>query len=422
MDLLEGRPLRSAIKVAVIGGSIAKIMGLPEREVASVVYAGLLHDIGLARMVSDIYPHLPPGMSEKQLFQTHALYNARVIGNPYERPLSNDLFQIFHQHPLSAKDFVRQFHLSQDVSDLIAAHHELCDGTGYPFGLSQEQIPLGARILTFADVVEGILENTTKEMSGLTSRRHAVESFMEIKTAGKFDPDVVAVFKSLIEANEDFLRLIATLEVENMVRCLLPERTMMLGGGTLLHIVETMGSLPDSMMSLYKAGRSRRVADLAICLAEALGIHREQCGELAAAALLMDLGHLSTPAGLLLKAGPLTADERSVIQDHPLYTQDVLKGVPGFENIILWASEHHERMNGKGYPSHKKGFEISIGGRILALADVFDALTSHRPYRTHAHEPMDALPVIGQGRLTLYDNQLVNVLRKVVLGREVVLR
>jgi response regulator RpfG family c-di-GMP phosphodiesterase len=111
MDLLEGKPLRAGIKVAVIGGSIAKMMGLPDRDVASVVYAGLLHDIGLVRMVSDIYPHLPPGMSEKQLFQTHALHNARVIGNPYERPISNDLFQIFHQHPLSAGEIVRQFHL-----------------------------------------------------------------------------------------------------------------------------------------------------------------------------------------------------------------------------------------------------------------------------------------------------------------------
>jgi HD-GYP domain-containing protein (c-di-GMP phosphodiesterase class II) len=194
---------------------------------------------------------------------------------------------------------------------------------------------------------------------------------------------------------------------------------MLLGGGTLLRIAEAMGSLPDSMMSLYKAGRSRRVADMALYLAESLGIHREQGGELALAALVMDIGHLATPIGLLLKSSPLTSDERAIIHDHPLHTQDVLKGIPGFENVILWASEHHERMNGKGYPSHKKSFEISIGGRILALADVFDALTSHRPYRTHAHEPMDALPVIGQGRMTLYDNQLVNLLRKVVLSQEV---
>jgi HD-GYP domain-containing protein (c-di-GMP phosphodiesterase class II) len=420
MDLLEGKPLRSALKVAVIAGSIAKMMSLTEREVASVVYAALLHDIGLVRLVADIFPHLPPGLTEKQLFQTHALHNARVINNPYELPLSNELFPLFSQHPLAAKDFLRPLCLSQDVGDFIATHHELCDGSGYPFGLSQEQIPLGGKILAFADVVEGVLDNSMREKSlALTSRKHALESFLEIKAPGKFDPDVIAVFQSLLEANEDFIKQISTLELENMVRSLLPERTNPLSGAMLFSVAEAMGSLSDATLSLYKAGRSRRVADLAMVLAEHLGIHREQAGELAVAGMLMDLGHLATPVAILMKRSPLTTEERAVIHDHPLHTQEVLKGVPGFENITLWASEHHERMNGKGYPGQKKGFEISIGGRILALADVFDALTSPRPYRQNFHEPMDALPIIGQGRMTLYDNQLVNLLRKVILSRDV---
>ena|GEM_PF-1429106 len=420
MDLLEGKPLRSAMKVALIAGSIAKMMGLTEREVASVTYAALLHDIGLIRLATDMFPHLPPGLTEKQLFQTHALHNARVIGNPYELPLSNELFPLFHQHPLAAKNFLRQLSLSEDVGDFIATHHELCDGSGYPLGLSQHQIPLGGKILAFADVVECVMENSSREKSpALTSRKHALESFLEIKAPGKFDPDVIDVFQHLLESNEDFLKMIATLEVENMVRYLLPDRMLPINGTTLLNVAEALGSLSDATLPLYKSGRARRVADLAIVLAEALGIHRAQCGELALAALLMDIGHLGTPLAILMKRAPLSADERAVIHDHPLLTQEVLKGIPGFENIVLWASEHHERLNGKGYPGNKKGFEISIGGRILALADVFDALTSPRPYRQNFHEPMDALPIIGQGRMTLYDNQLVSLLRRVILNREV---
>jgi HD-GYP domain-containing protein (c-di-GMP phosphodiesterase class II) len=419
MDLLEGKPLRSAMRVAVIAGSIAKMMALPERDVASIVYAALLHDIGLAKLVADIYPHLPPGVSEKPLFQVHALLNARVIGPPYERPLSDDLYQLLHQHPLAAADFIHKLCLSQEVSELVAAHHELCDGTGYPLGLERAQIPLGARILTFADVVEGVLESTTREMSGLTSRRHALESFLEIKLVGKFDDEVVAVFKNLIETHDDFLKMISSLELENMVRQLLPQRTLPMSGVMLHSVVMAMGGLSDSLMPLYKKDRSRHVADMAMHLAGTLGISREQCGELVTAALLMDIGHLATPAHLLYKAGPLTAEERAIIHDHPLLTEEVLKNIPGFDNVVLWASEHQERMNGKGYPGHRRGYEISVGGRILALADVFDALTSPRPYRTQAHEPMDALPVIGQGRLTLYDSQLVNQLRKVVLSTEI---
>ena len=107
---------------------------------------------------------------------------------------------------------------------------------------------------------------------------------------------------------------------------------------------------------------------------------------------------------------------------YPHLTEEVIKGLPGFENITLWASEHHERMNGRGYPASKKGFEVSAGGRILAIADAFTALTSPRPYRTHAHELMDALPVLGQSRFTQFDNQLVSILRQAVMESEVVVQ
>lgn len=422
MDLLEGKPLRSAMKVAVIAGSIARLMQLPSREVYSIVYAALLHDIGLARLVAEIHPHLPPGFSEKQLFQSHALMNARIIGTPHERPFSAELTHLLTQHPLAAKDLIEKLHLSGDVAELVAAHHELCDGSGYPFGLKAEQIPLGAKILAFADVAEGALAGMGKELSGLTTRRHALESFLEIKTQEKFDSTVVETFRRLIDEHEDFLRQIATLELEQMVRQLMPERIGTVSGPMLHNVLAVMGSLSDSLMPFYKSGRVKRTSEMAIKLAESLGIHREQCGELAAAAMLMDIGYLGVPISLLLKSGSLTADERAVIHDHPVMARDVLKGIPGFENIVLWSTEAHERMNGKGYPGQKKSYEISVGGRILALVDVFDALTSRRPYRGHAHEPMDALPVIGQGRMTLFDNQLVTQLRKVVLESEVVVR
>jgi HD-GYP domain-containing protein (c-di-GMP phosphodiesterase class II) len=422
MDLLEGKPLRSSMKTAVIAGSVARLLALPDREVASVTYAALLHDIGLASLVASLYPHLPPGASEKSLFQTHAALNARVISMPYERPVSDELFHLFHQHPLAAADFIRQAGLSRDVAELAAAHHELCDGTGYPLGLELEQIPLGGRILAFADVVENVLDSAARDTSGLTSRRHALESFLEIKTPGRFDAGVVEVFKTLMDTHDDFLKRLSSLEVEQMVRQLLPERSLPLDGLALHRAVTAMGGLSDSLMPLYKKDRSRQVADMALCLAESLGIREEQCGELVSAALLMDIGHLATPAHILFKTGPLSSEERSIIQDHPHWTQEILKGVPGFGNVNLWAGEHHERLNGKGYPARLKGVEISIGGRILALADVFDALTSPRPYRTHAHEPMDALPVIGQGRQTLYDNALVTQLRTIVLNSEIPVR
>jgi HD-GYP domain-containing protein (c-di-GMP phosphodiesterase class II) len=413
MDLLEGKPFRSGMKVAVIAGSIAKRMDLPMREVVSIVYAALLHDIGLVKIAADVYSYLPSGLSEKQLFHAHALKNARAV------EISEELTQRLHQHPLAAGPLIASLNLSEDVASIIAAHHELCDGSGYPNGLAEAQIPRGAKILAFADVIEAVMSEVT---TGLATRREALEQFMETEAVGKFDSAVMAHFREVMGENDEFLRSLATLEVENMAAALLPQKSAPLSGQDLLNIVKVLGSLSDSILSLYKNKRSLQVADKAVRLASSLGIHREQTGELAIAAMLMDLGHLGTPIGLLLKPGPLTSDERAIVQDHPVMTREILKGVPGFENIVLWCSEHHERMNGKGYPGNKKGFEISIGGRILALADVFDALTNRRPHRIHAMSPMDAIPVIGQGRMTLYDHHLFAQLRRVVLESEVLVR
>lgn len=413
MDLLEGKPFRSGMKVAVIAGAIARRMALPMRELVSIVYAALLHDIGLVKIAADLYPHLPARLTEKQLFHTHALKNARAEEIP------DEVVQRLYQHPQAAESIVASLNLSEDVALIIAAHHELCDGSGYPNGLTASQIPRGAKILAFADVIEAVMSEVT---TGLTTRRETLLDFMETEAVGKFDETVMSHFKDVMGDNDDFLRSLATLEVESMAAALLPQKYAPLSGQDLLSIVKVMGSLSDSILSLYKSKRSQQVANKAVRLASSLGIHREQTGELAVAAMLMDIGHLGTPIGLLLKPGPLTTEERAIVQDHPVMSREILKGIPGFENIVLWCSEHHERMNGKGYPGNKKGYEISIGGRILALADVFDALTNRRPHRIHAMSPMDAIPIIGQGRMTLYDHHLFAQLRRVVLETEVLTR
>lgn len=416
MDLLEAKTPRASFKTAVIAGSIAKIMQLPNRDVASIVYAALLHDIGFARLTPEIVRHLPPNGSEKTLYQEHALLNAKVISKPADQMQTDNLTHFIQQHPLYAKPFVAALRLSSDVTALIESHHELCDGSGYPFGLSAEQIPLGAKILTFADVVECILETIVKDASTLVSRKQALESFMEIKAPGKFDPEVIQVFSSLITTNDDFLRLLHTLDVETMLDALLPQRDVALSEDAVLSILTALSESADATMAGYKDGRSKRVATLAASLAQSIEIHPEQQGELYLAGLIMDIGHLATPAHILFQPKQLSLEDKLSIYDHPRHTAEIFKGLPGFDNIILWASEHHERLNGKGYPSQKRGSEISIGGRLLALADVYEALTHERPFRPYTYEAIDALPVIGQGRQTLYDTELVGVLKSVIMN------
>jgi HD-GYP domain-containing protein (c-di-GMP phosphodiesterase class II) len=99
------------------------------------------------------------------------------------------------------------------------------------------------------------------------------------------------------------------------------------------------------------------------------------------AGLLHDLGKLRVPDELLEKPGKLTHDEYSNVQRHSFDTYNILKNIHGFEDIALWAGQHHERINGSGYPYHLTAAQLSLEARIVAVADVFQALAQNRPYR-----------------------------------------
>jgi len=99
------------------------------------------------------------------------------------------------------------------------------------------------------------------------------------------------------------------------------------------------------------------------------------------AGLLHDLGKLQVPDEILEKPGPLSREERSLIERHSFETYQILRGIAGLEDIALWAAYHHERPDGGGYPFRCSGTELTLEMRIIAVSDVFQALAQRRPYR-----------------------------------------
>lgn len=421
LDLLEGRPIRHALKIAVLCGVVGKQMNLPERELMPLLVAGLIHDVGMVKIAQDLARALPLGLREKELLYAHTLLNARLgaLAKPVELP--DALIKILHHHPKAAMWFTEAIGLSDDVKVLIEHHHELCDGSGYPIGFKREEIPLGSRILALADTAEAVMH----EVTGLNARRLSLEAFLDnAEVMQKFDPEVAQAFRyATLEApdSDELLGALYSLDVEERFRQLMTMRAEPLPGANVLTLCTAMGKLTDHLTPQYTENHSYRVAQIAARMAEHLGIGPEQTGELIIAGLLHDIGMLVVPVEVIISKGTLTQYEWRLIHDHPHYTETILKGVPGFKNLTTWAAEHHERLNGSGYHCRKKGIEITLGGRILGVADVFVALTSQRPYRPHAYEPLDALPILNQGRNRLYDSHLVNVLKSVLLSEPVLL-
>lgn len=157
------------------------------------------------------------------------------------------------------------------------------------------------------------------------------------------------------------------------------------------------------MRDAYTQGHSQRVAYYAKVIAETLGFDEEKQEEIYRAGLLHDIGKIGIPDIILLKPGKLTAYEYEVIKYHPVFSFEIVSKISRFKNIAKYIRHHHERCDGSGYPDGLKCDEIEIEARILAIADVFDALTSKRVYRRRLW-PEEAIEVIEKDKL---DHEIV---------------
>lgn len=133
--------------------------------------------------------------------------------------------------------------------------------------------------------------------------------------------------------------------------------------------------------SSFTAMHSAGVAATARELAEKCGMTEEDTIKMEIAGYLHDIGKLVVPREILEKPSKLTEEEFNIIKEHPYYTRYVLMGIDGFTDIANWAGYHHEKLNGKGYPFHFDAGQLDKGSMIMAVADIFSALTEIRPYR-----------------------------------------
>src|SRR5438552_11679 len=126
---------------------------------------------------------------------------------------------------------------------------------------------------------------------------------------------------------------------------------------------------------------STRLAEWAIRVARKLNIPEEHMYQVEVAALLHDVGKIGVPDAILKKQGPLTSEERALINRHPEYSWSILRLFPGLEDASLYALHHHENFDGTGYPAGLKGLDIPVVSRIVSVIDAYDAMVSNRCYR-----------------------------------------
>lgn len=170
--------------------------------------------------------------------------------------------------------------------------------------------------------------------------------------------------------------------------------------------IAMMGSITETK-DPYTSGHQKRVADISVKIAKELGLKNDEIKYIETAAKIHDIGKINIPTSILSKPGKISDIEFEMIKTHPQIGHDIIKKIKFSGPVDKIVLQHHERLNGSGYPLSLKGDDILLEAKILGVADVIEAMSSHRPYRP-VHKIEDVINEIKNNKVVLYDPKVVN--------------
>jgi putative nucleotidyltransferase with HDIG domain len=304
-------------------------------------------------------------------------------------------------------EIVRKLEMDSVTAEAVRALDEHWDGRGYPDGQKGEEIPLLSRICSIVQNLDVFaIEDSIDVAMKVLRRRSGIW----------FDPSIVSVVERLHAEGgfwNDCLKISTVEETRRAVLALDPGERTDLTPERIDRICEAFASVVDAK-SPFTYKHSVGVADVATELAFEMKLPAERIQLVRRAALLHDIGKLYVPNIILDKAGKLTPEEWAIVVEHPKMTRKILERIAAFRELAAFAAEHHEKLDGTGYPLGLKAADMSVESRILGIADVFAAMAENRPYRAGL-EPAKILEIIGADVPQKYDPQCFAALQSLVL-------
>jgi len=393
LDLAEGQPMGHSARACAVGMRIGEALGLTAAQRSDLLYAGLLKDAGCsanAAQVAELYgaDDLAIKRERKLLDQHrprelagHLLSSVAPEGSPLDkfgrlaalvRHGAEGSRRLTELRCEAGAAIVRVAGLSEETASAIRALDEHWDGKGHPGHLAGEAIPLLGRILC--------LSQTAEVYARLNGPSYAC-AMARTRSGAWFDPDLVTMLSSFEEDDAFWAALDDSTALPGLVAALEPpELAATADDDALERLALAFGRVVD-VKSPNRAGHSERVADLVTGAGAQLGLDAAAVRDLRRAALLADLGMLGISNRILDKAGELRLDEWRRVRRHPETGREVLGRIAGYAGSVGTAAAHHERLDGTGYPLGLHGSEIGHPARLLAVADVFAALTADRAWR-----------------------------------------
>jgi len=409
-DLGLGQPMEHMIRACLIALRLGERLGLAESERGVVYYSGLLAWVGChtdayeqakwfgddITLKSDAHYHYDMGRAGPAIS-----FVLRHVGGP-ERSLAararvgmaliGDRLRVLRalaeNHYRATDELVGRLGLGEDVRESLRQTYERWDGKG-AYGMKGDEIALSSRLINLADVVE------------VFGRAGGVEAAIVVareRSGTQFDPELVDAFCE--QAPMVLTELDQTPSWEAVIAAE-PALGREIAGEELDLALEAIGEFAE-LRSPWIMGHVYAVRGLVTEAATSFGLPNADLAELRRAACVYDLGRLGVPNTIWDKPGPLTRSELERVLTHPYLSERMLAFAPSLEGLGRIAVQHHERLDGSGYPRGVSGDQLGTTARLLAAADVYQALCEprpHRPARTARDAAGELRREVAAGRL-----------------------
>ncbi len=337
-------------RVAYISQRLSECFKMDEEEQFDLRSFAMLHDNGLSEdvLLTGIPTKLPTN-KHKQL-------------------------EIFTIHCDIGEKNVTNFPFLTGQRNIIRYHHENFDGSGF-LGVSGTDIPLMAQIIALADTVDNLYHFEARNLEN----RAKIINFISRYKGRRYSPDIVEAFNEISSHTSFWLDL-----QEPFIYTALEKKSFTkeidIHLEEIFKLTKIFSKIIDSK-SKFTYRHTSGLMEKAGIMADFYQFDQERKTQLLIAASLHDLGKLAIPNTILDKPGKLTKEEFNIIKEHTYYTKAALRHIDGFENINKWAANHHEKLDGTGYPYGIHGDDLSFEERLISCLDIYQALTEDRPYR-----------------------------------------
>lgn len=319
----------------------------------------------------------------KRIYLAANLHDAGILNAKMQRNLTLPEFgDEMGSHEKSGVALFREVRFLEPLLPVIAHHHIYRDEIGW-----QTSISIDNQIINMADEFERFLRGYGEHL--IVNAPTIMSTFF--RTRHDFSPDLTQALTDLASHDVFWFRL-ESQRLHSVLKQISPLNLTLLRNDEFLEICVLISRIVDNYSS-HTGTHSASVAAVAGYLSACLGFSGNDQQEISIAGYLHDIGKVHIPVDILDKQGHLTSEEYALMREHSYKTLEMLMPIKPLGRITNWAANHHERLDGSGYPFGLKAGALDMPSRILAVADVFTALTENRPYR-RGLTPRDALEII----------------------------